>query len=730
MIARGKATFFEAIRIMGAVGNMYGLLLLIVLCGSGLISLPRRLWQLSFPKRELMRLYILAQSVESDLNEARYELEDCEVEVDKLLASPRPADGSEINTIRLFQVKDLVSSFEFDRKSNSRRRSNAKGRSMLDEEYDLLDNLPQVEVEFHNKLVHLHARIIGTQARVRCCERRWHILLFRVAMIQSTLREEREQKQPQSLEQQQSDVGIEDDNTQSTNSDYNDVLLLKANLGLSHSTGNPSHSPDGYSFPFLSQASKIIEWGISYFMYQLHCFNPYTQQNRMFMRGFSVVLMVLSILVLWSQLVIGFDGLPSPISFMLNKTSNSNVGVQLICFLILLYMSVCAYYTLFSLKLGWYFTLQGPQQSPPSSLIFNAEQLSRLQFALGFNFLLSIGSDSAKETAFNEIVERMITLPIFGKSFSLYLPLLLVGVSCLVFFDVWTIILRILDWVCCGHNMDIYDDRNIILNEEDLDEDSFSNLSRMNVRHKKISDNSTRRRLGTRSSLSGSANGLLNSVEASIDANSGDESDVSSMSAAAKAAAAASAADIGSELTSSSSSNLKAIEYGQRLVCREICRVERKMKSLNMGIQTSSNDNSLTYSDSRSRLSIGNPLQSLNRYEQIESNSPFINPDIHETVSISFDDCESSNFDIAILKDNGNKDNCDINFDFMSHSYDTDELDENNSINNSKSHSNDTNDINYAHSMLDIEMVGSDRSMTSRYDFDVNNGDEPLGRYG
>ena len=82
MIASGKATFFEAIRIMGAVGNMYGLLLLIVLCGSGLISLPRRLWQLSFPKRELMRLYILAQSVESDLNEARYELEDCEVEVD------------------------------------------------------------------------------------------------------------------------------------------------------------------------------------------------------------------------------------------------------------------------------------------------------------------------------------------------------------------------------------------------------------------------------------------------------------------------------------------------------------------------------------------------------------------------------------------------------------------------------------------------------------------------
>ncbi len=67
-------------------------------------------------------------------------------------------------------------------------------------------------------------------------------------------------------------------------------------------------------------------------------------------------------------------------------------GCQFFSLLALVYMSVCMYWSLFRMNLGWAFTLQGPQQSPPSSLIFNAEYFSRLQFPLGFNFLLVLNA--------------------------------------------------------------------------------------------------------------------------------------------------------------------------------------------------------------------------------------------------------------------------------------------------------------------------------------------------
>lgn len=38
----------------------------------------------------------------------------------------------------------------------------------------------------------------------------------------------------------------------------------------------------------------------------------------------------------------------------------------------------------------FYILIQGPQQSPPSSLIFNGEYFSRLQFSIGYNFLLCL----------------------------------------------------------------------------------------------------------------------------------------------------------------------------------------------------------------------------------------------------------------------------------------------------------------------------------------------------
>lgn len=58
MVATHKGSPSEVVGFMMAMGNTYGVFIIIILMGSGLVALPRRLWQLSNYYAELQRLYI------------------------------------------------------------------------------------------------------------------------------------------------------------------------------------------------------------------------------------------------------------------------------------------------------------------------------------------------------------------------------------------------------------------------------------------------------------------------------------------------------------------------------------------------------------------------------------------------------------------------------------------------------------------------------------------------
>lgn len=106
-------------------------------------------------------------------------------------------------------------------------------------------------------------------------------------------------------------------------------------------------------------------------------------------------LRLLTVLYYRSEMMMSSD-LKSPIGLMMSwhhgdtpEGNNSHIlVVQTISFLALSYMSICTYWPLFRINLGWAFRLEGRQMSPTSALIFNGEYFSRLQFSLGYNFLL------------------------------------------------------------------------------------------------------------------------------------------------------------------------------------------------------------------------------------------------------------------------------------------------------------------------------------------------------
>ena len=58
MVASTHGSPRQVINFMMAMGNTYGMLLIVVLMGHGLVGLPKRLWQMADNKRELERMYM------------------------------------------------------------------------------------------------------------------------------------------------------------------------------------------------------------------------------------------------------------------------------------------------------------------------------------------------------------------------------------------------------------------------------------------------------------------------------------------------------------------------------------------------------------------------------------------------------------------------------------------------------------------------------------------------
>ena len=79
-----------------AAGNTYGLLLVVLLLGYGLVSIPRSMLSRSCPEKELTRRYLLASTVDSDLYDAVWALQDVEECIEKVLARRSSTNNNEV----------------------------------------------------------------------------------------------------------------------------------------------------------------------------------------------------------------------------------------------------------------------------------------------------------------------------------------------------------------------------------------------------------------------------------------------------------------------------------------------------------------------------------------------------------------------------------------------------------------------------------------------------------
>ena len=106
----------------------------------------------------------------------------------------------------------------------------------------------------------------------------------------------------------------------------------------------------------------------------------------------SIITAILSVFVLLSEVTISIPINLCPFSWILHTIDKLNLNTQLLfqvfALIPLLYMSICVYTCLFQMSLLGPYCLRGNRQSNGVALVFNAQYLVRLQFSLGYNYLL------------------------------------------------------------------------------------------------------------------------------------------------------------------------------------------------------------------------------------------------------------------------------------------------------------------------------------------------------
>ena len=138
---------------------------------------------------------------------------------------------------------------------------------------------------------------------------------------------------------------------------------------------------------------------------------------------------VLSILILFCELTVPAGASVSPLGLLVTSTKGFFLSEQIFTAVPLVYLSICAYSPLFQLKLGNLYYL-GRHRTDESTLLLNCTLLLRMSVPLAYNVILLLNQTAGSLTAFIGTVQ---VIPFFGSTqFNTIFPVFMVAIALLV----------------------------------------------------------------------------------------------------------------------------------------------------------------------------------------------------------------------------------------------------------------------------------------------------------
>lgn len=155
----------------------------------------------------------------------------------------------------------------------------------------------------------------------------------------------------------------------------------------------------------------------------------YVVLQPLLLRVASILAGILTVVIVWSELTFVFvlkTKVPvSPISLLFYEWHGHYGLLQSVSFILLIYMSFCAYSTLFQIKLFNYYVLLPDKHTDEISLLFCGAYLCRLAMPLYYNYLLLASLGSTHDSVFSELMGKMNLMPFLGEKIYKFFPFLI-----------------------------------------------------------------------------------------------------------------------------------------------------------------------------------------------------------------------------------------------------------------------------------------------------------------
>jgi len=365
-----------------AAANTYGMFLVVVMLGYGLVELPRELWSQRSPKKLLEWHYCNAPQVEERLLFAQADLED-------VLDAVEQFDPSRSDLIVQAHYQDVKVKAQVARDTCFEERSVGSSRVRYGRNASVDGNDGDGSLK-HLAALHYRLKKAIVDAQRAKCE--FEELLIRSGELEEHVR--------------MFDRG-------------------SGSQAYQRLDGGESGLPDSEIQDVSGGPPKRVR-----FYYEG-------------LRVLAVVTTILSAILLWNECASAWSGKFSVFAILVHNASGE-FWRWFFCVVPITYLSGCVYVALFKFKLLDVLALHGNKQTDVYNLLFNASYMGRLQFSLGINYVNQLHPQDRKHLAFLSLIGDMNVVPFLGTSFNTYLPVLILLLAACTFFRLFDRLLNLL----------------------------------------------------------------------------------------------------------------------------------------------------------------------------------------------------------------------------------------------------------------------------------------------
>lgn len=357
--------------------NTWGLLLLSVLLGYGLVEIPKSVYEASKQNRKLKYLYFKVAKLSAEKVEAEEKLEDA---LDQI---QHTYEAVVTNHPHLKKYMDIILS----------KCPQDWANRIIVRYSDLEEGGPTISSRgatySESDLVRLHKNILKSSQAFHRTQLQWEYLMEKVL-------------------------------------EWEDVAKNQMNPSrmFKRSIEDQNPKPSAWASIKGKLYTPKIEW---YWKCQIR--SP-------LYKFISVILAIFSFLLVWSEMTFSITNPNLSVFSLLHEAARrreSYYVIEILSITSIAYLCVCTYYTVFKIRIFNYYYLASHHQTDEYSLIFCGMLLCRLTPPLCLNFLGLMHLDShvvktldhRQETAFTAIMGHMDVFPFISGGINIYLPIVM-----------------------------------------------------------------------------------------------------------------------------------------------------------------------------------------------------------------------------------------------------------------------------------------------------------------